>query len=276
MAARKKKTARKKSPRSKVTSLVPVAKRGALQTGSLGAEYDEYIDRDKQSKTQVGTGWPFISTQGGRLTLDGNVETEFEAVILGATHVNTYFEGKFDPSNIVPPTCWAIAADEAYLAPPDDWAGKQHPKCEGCLQNAFGSDDRGTGKACKNTVRLAMLPFDEGVDLSRGKGVRLSVSPTSSRNWTEYVDYVTETLGRPVFSVITQVTISPHPKNQHELTFEAVGSYGDAKLLNIVKKRVDNDAEEQLHQPYTASVTPAKPKKGAAKKKARRKSRTLQ
>jgi hypothetical protein len=120
---------------------------------------------------------------------DGANPNAIEAIILGGARINQYYEGEFTPGKPTPPTCYAIADPkweagevENKLGPPADLKTKQSDSCSDCRWNSFGSG-RGNAKACKNTVRLAMLPAN-AVDFAKADGLMLSVPPTGMRSWS--------------------------------------------------------------------------------------------
>jgi hypothetical protein len=63
-----------------------------------------------------------------------------------------FYAGKYNPDEIVPPTCWSNDGD----APDASVEDKQSSSCVTCPQNIAGSGD-GTSRACRYQRRVAIL-----------------------------------------------------------------------------------------------------------------------
>ncbi len=123
-----------------------------------------------------------------------------ELVVVDFVSRNTFYEGSYDPKNIVPPACFAIGTNPKDMTPSANSPNRQSTSCQGCPMNEFGSD--GEGKACKNGRLLAVLPPDADADTPLWT---LSVSPTALRNYDGYVQSVVRAFGAP--PVATVVTV---------------------------------------------------------------------
>lgn len=261
MAARKKTT--------KKDSAVAVSSPSDLSLpGDWEAELSEYVEQDAAAATG-GSGWDYIQTKGGIFRYNEEVLPEtMSVVILGAMRANLYYEGDYDPNNPQGPTCFALNTSgvEAEMAPPDDVIeGRQNDLCRTCPQNAFGSADRGRGKACKNTVRLAVLPWSGDADV---EGAMLSVPPTSLKHFTAYQKKLGKGFKRPLFSVATNITIAEDPKTIFKLTFDLESAFRDRDVIMALKARAD-EARGYLEQsPMLADLSDSAPATG--KKKVRR------
>jgi hypothetical protein len=246
-------------------------------TGEWAERLKEHANRDAATAAGGG-GWPFISLKGGQLQFNEDViEVPLKVIILGGRCENTWYREKFDPQKRQNPTCWALALEEKDLAPPADLKTKQHPTCEGCWANAFGTDDRGRGKACGNRRRLALLPGDrlDAEVLSEIEGARLRVPVTSVSGrvsseateegvWSSYSAFVTrlaEGFGRPMFSVVSKLDIIPDDRSQFKLIFAVEDSIDDPALLEVLEKRT-KEAQTYLDQPPQADDTETTAKRG--------------
>lgn len=273
----KKRTTRKTR---KTKALTPVLGRSELSLpADMEDEFSKYVNRDKASATSAG--WPYASTQGSTPVMTcagaklGNARggPELEAIVLGGNRVNSFYQGEFTPGKPTPPSCYAIADPdwesgevEAKLRPPADLASKEHDDCAGCPQNAFGSG-RGNSKACKNTVRLALLPAD-AKDYSKADGLMLSVPPTSLRAWSSYVGQWTA-INRPVMTVVTEIAKIPNEKGAgFALRFEKVRPISDRDDLHALLSRAAGDGAAALVQP---PPTAAADEKGSSTGPRRRK-----
>ena len=92
----------------------------------------------------------------------GDVLDFLDVVVVDFVFYNTYYEGAFDPNNIVPPNCFSINVESKNMTPSPNAPDAQHSDCAGCWANQFGSS--GKGKACQNRCLLAVLPSDAKED----------------------------------------------------------------------------------------------------------------
>lgn len=124
---------------------------------------------------------------------------DFKGIIIDFVSVNAYYEGKYDPNNLVPPNCFAIGnVKNDELVPSDNSPDIQaeHGNCKTCWANAFKSADNGSGKACKQSVKLAVLT-------DTGEIQRLSISSTGLKTFGIYVRDVMDSFGTPPYGVMT-------------------------------------------------------------------------
>ena len=227
--------------------------------GDWEKELEQYVQRDAASATG-GLGWSFVGTRGGVFTYGGDpTEALDRVIIVGAARINAWYEGDFNPDSPTGPTCYAIDKDqnESMMAPPTDLKSQQNDSkgCATCWANAFGSADRGRGKACKNGVRLCLLAYEEGdVNFEKVEGARLNLPPTALKAWSAYSAKVTKGLRRPLFTMVTQIKVKPDPKTVIAFDFEPIGAIQDEDTLRILKARVDGEALQNLYaEPSTVT-----------------------
>lgn len=194
-------------------------------------------------------GFQQISTAGGIWAIDGTVlkPTELDVIILMAAHENAFYPGKYDPNNKVPPQCFSfgdLEADEPEegMVPHEGSAEKQHENCVDCEHNVMGSSDTGSGKACKNIRRLAVVMAEAGdsADAMKEAEVRLLKLPvTSVRNWSKYVRGVlTDDMNKPMWAVKTRLDLVRDPKVQYRVQFEFLEAIDfDDKLFAELEKK---------------------------------------
>jgi hypothetical protein len=158
-----------------------------MSTGRELTAYDAQLAKlaEQQQALERSAGREFLSTRAGLLKyqdeeLPGN---QIAAVIIDAVRENTYYPGKFDPDNVVPPVCYSygrgseaemkahletMANAQDYFSPQNAQANPNYnpengelpivSPCSGCPMNEWGSADQGSGKACKSKYRLTVLP----------------------------------------------------------------------------------------------------------------------
>jgi len=135
-----------------------------------------------------------ISTKGKMFTFpDGQSHPgPLNAVILDWRNFNRYYTRPYDPQNPTAPDCFAIAKNLNEMAPHAEASDPQADACQGCPLNEFGSAPNGRGKACRNTVRLAVVPPDADDSFEPWL---LNVAPTSLKSWTSFVSQL-EAIGK--------------------------------------------------------------------------------
>ena len=250
MAARKKVT-KKKASRKKGSAL---AKRNANSAVALSGDMSEflakYTEHDQAAAKMEGAGFPYISTKAGMLRFENEqLPNPMQVVVLGAVRINQYYEGEYDAENPAGPVCFAIDTDgdEGTMRPPETLDNPIHDTCEGCPMNAVGSGGRGgKGKACRNSMRLALLPYEDTEDFSKVAGARLSIPPMSLKQFAPFAKKVVEGLGRPLFSVVTELSVTPDEKSQFLLGFDLVAVINDEDMLVQLAGRVDTDGKASL------------------------------
>lgn len=217
-----------------------IAIRNPALPAELAKMFAGVVDTTARATAGISSGgWAFLSTRGGQFTLSkkplGDV---LKLIVLGGIRENVYYEGDYDPENPSPPTCFALGYEAAEMAP--TIAEPQAPKCSACWANAWGSG-KGRGKACKNVMRLAVIPGDnlDPEVLAKITGARMRLPVTSVAAFADYQKLVSEGEKRPLWSVVSEVTVVPDAKTQYRLTFEAVQSVNVARALNAIKLRME-------------------------------------
>ena len=134
---------------------------------------------------------------------DGSKVEEFKGIIVDFVSFNAYYEGAYNADSVVPPNCFAVGTvKNDDLVPSDAAPDRQDDdcgSCKGCWANAFKSADNGRGKACKQSIRVAVL-------LEDGELHRLNISSTGLTAFGAYVRDVASNLGAPPYGVMTTFT----------------------------------------------------------------------
>lgn len=246
-------------------------------------ELAKYATAAAEMEKNTGGG-QFFSLQGGTLSWqDAPIpNNEMVVVILDAIFENVYYEGRFDPDNPAPPTCFAFARDEDELAPHDVIvkAGQNQIEdfCVNCEHAQWGTADTGRGKACSNTRRLAMIPagkfdrngeleiFDESHFAKTEIGF-MKLPVTSVKGYASFVKQVAGSLKRPPFGIITRVEVIPDSKTQFRVMFEPVEKLGNDAIEVIMERR--EEAMSTIDFPYPLEFDA--PEKPARKKSTHKK-----
>jgi hypothetical protein len=162
---------------------------------------------------------------GHRISLRGKIFTfpdgktspgPITAVVLDWRSVNAYYKSAYHSQKIEPPSCFAIAKDHTKLKPSDNGSDPQANACESCQRNEWGSaPGGGRGKACKNKIRIAIVPPDAKEDTPPRT---IDLAPSSATAFTNFANRIKGQLG--LLPLQTQVTIAFDPNADYpKLTF---------------------------------------------------------
>ena len=231
---------------------------------ALPAEWEQELGEAAKNESALEkSGMQAFSLKSGVLTYDGNAmpNNEMDVIVIASAFEKAMFINKFDPNNIVPPLCFALAPEDEDMEPHDnsfkpqgnpDKDDEDFGKCKGCPQMEWGSDPNspsGRGKMCKETRRLALIPVDALEDLAKASATMLRIPVTSVRNWSDYVHTLSAVSKRPPWSVITKIKVVPDKKNQFMVQFEAVDSINSTELLTELKAARER-AQTGVMNPY--------------------------
>lgn len=223
-------------------------------SGKAITKWDDELAKhasEAAEKEQMPTG-SFISIKGGILTIAGQAvkDNRLQAVIIDHVYENAYYDGAYDPDVPQPPSCYAFGRDEDELKPHEKASKPASESCVGCPNNVFGSAEKGKGKACKNTRRLALISADglSANSAAEGELVYMKLPVTSTKGWAYYVKGLNATLRRPPFGVVTEIAVVPDSKTQFKVTFQAVGPVPDEVMGAIMERR--EKVCEEIMFPY--------------------------
>lgn len=206
------------------------------------ATYEEDLLKEVATiKQSIATpGIAKITTNNKRFTLpDGTSSTEpLNVIILDFVNANTYYEGVYNAKNIQSPTCRAIGKEvHENLAP--DMPEPVSDTCANCPNNEWGSDPQGgRGKACKNSILLAVIPPTISED-NMVEPMVLSLPPTSIKAWATYVTRIAGEYGTPPVSLITRIEFDPNT-TYPKFNFKAVGKHGKLEQVMPMRKAALN------------------------------------
>ena len=113
---------------------------------------------------------------------DGSTLQTLEAIVVDVRYVNALYVKPYKPGVIETPSCWAISNDANVMVPHADAEKAAAVSCDDCPNNQFGS--KGNGKACKNTIRLALLQPDA---TDKSPIFMLDLAPTSTTSFLKVI-----------------------------------------------------------------------------------------
>ena len=178
---------------------------------ALSTSVQQQLAQQRESAAQRlaglsgGEAMQFIKGKAGKWRLpDGTaIAGEIPVVVLDWAFHFSYWSGPYDPTNNTPPDCVAVGTTMSQMQPSKNSINIQNDggPCATCEWNQFGSGG-GNRKACKNTIMLAVMRFDE--ETEDDTIYYISVPPSALRNWTDYCTKLSERGMAPV-EVVTVI-----------------------------------------------------------------------
>lgn len=256
------------------------ARNKAKEPGTEVVDWQKEMEQQAElaagAQRSAGGGGKFFSTQAGVLQYDGTPlpGNQMAVIVLADIMENSYYDGPFDPSTPASPKCFAFGHDEDEMEPhdavdKDEYFERQAEACAGCPMNEWGSADTGKGKACKNVMRLALIPAGQYKPVGKGRNVTfeyeqyedeahfakadvafLKLPVMSVKNYAKYVKQLAGDLRRPPHGVVTNIYIEPDPKSQYKLMFELVDTVEDDLMPTVMKRhKAEKDSLDFPYQP---------------------------
>lgn len=212
----------------------------------------------------------FIRIKNGEFVFgDDTLPQPLKVVIVGDRFENTYFDGVYDPNNILPPNCFSIGESQDKLAPHHDSPDKQSDDCFNCPHNQFGS--KGNGKACRNMRRLAVVNADNLKAISQDSEVAtLKVAPTSLGGFSGLFKKIAKAMQLPPWATVIEL-VTEQKGNYFVVKPALAGPIEDEGVLqdifSIVESQVTTDILERSYD-YSKvdTAAPVKKRKTIAKK----------
>ena len=216
----------------------------AKKTGKNLIKWEEQLAQYAEEGAQGEERGPgqMVTVRGGVMMFQGAAidDNELSAVIIDHIKVNAFYGGEFDPDNPQPPLCYAYGRGKDDMAPHEEATEPQSDSCETCPHNEWGSAEKGRGKACKNTRRLALIATDSLEDIEEAPVAFMHLPVTSVAAWSQYVNKLQDTLHRPTFAFVTEIKVVPDPKTQFRIGFKATEQFDDAATFEqLVAKKED-------------------------------------
>lgn len=211
----------------------------------------------------------FFSLKGGILSINevAMPDNRMAVVITDFILENVFYEGDYDANQVTPPTCFAFGRDDKTMGPHatvKERGQDQNVTCQGCPMNAFGTADKGKGKACGNRARIGVIPAGEidkngnfkphtEEDHFRSSAVAyLKVPPMSVKGLAAYVKQVAAAMKMPPHGVFTRVSVVPDPKSQFKVQFEYLAPIPRPLIPTVMKRH--NETEGLIEQPYNLDL----------------------
>jgi hypothetical protein len=221
--------------------------KGGELSDDIMAKLQKYTEEERERIGASGGGDVISINSKANLFIMPNEQEveEFEGLIVNFAYRNEYYIGAYNPKNIQPPACFAIAASSTMLVPSDNSPIKQNQSdCATCQQNQYGSAPGGMGKACKNTVIMAILPPDADLVADHELWV-LRTSPTAIRHFNKYATKVSG-MNVPLGVVRTRFFFDSEA-DYASVRFDAMGV--EADCVDVVMERKEEALARLLEEP---------------------------
>jgi hypothetical protein len=180
-----------------------------------------------------------ISTRGKVFTLPTGQSSQgpISCIVLDWRNLFKLYTKPYNPQMPSPPECFALSARLNDMAPHELATKPASDSCAECTFNKFGSaPGGGRGKACKNTVRLAVIPADfMKTTGAETEAAFLNISPTGIRGWSAYVNGLVTADLLPMH-VATEVSFDPNSAYP-TLLFKAGKQHDDLELVWHIQQR---------------------------------------
>jgi hypothetical protein len=235
---------------------------------SMDDELKTQIANQQKMLGKISTKASFISFKGGQISIDGKIVpgAKTDVVLLAFMGERTYFEGAFDPDAKQLPLCYSyFDLGEADAVPHKAATEPQSKTCDGCPHNAWGSANVGKGKACRESIRVALVPAVK--DLAKAQVWHARIPITSVPAFKSYVGDILSA-GKPVWSVISELSVTPDAKCFFKVNWDMKRSITQPESAVLLPKAqsAGRDIAFEYPKPDAEEKQPVKQlKKGARK-----------
>lgn len=270
--------AKKKASKKKVSKKKGLRKSKSNEIVSMDDLLQQMENEAAEDSARTGdVAGNMLSIKGSEFTYQGaDLGEELEVVILNFVNQKRWYDRVYNEDEVSAPACWAQTYDKpSTLHVTEDVPLEQCDNCNDCWANEYGSSINGSGKACDDIRKCALILADQlGADDDEIETAVLKVPSASIKNFDKFIKGLAKVAKRPAYGVIARMSFDDsvdYPK----LTFNYVESIGDAAHLQQVMQLRDA-ATDVLDVTYDPDdyIEPPKPKKGkkkTSKKKARKK-----
>lgn len=276
MAAKKKKVNKKKSKkkglrRSSSTEMVSMDELVATMENEAGED---------SARTGDVSG-NLLSIKGGEFTYQGaDLGDEIEVVILNFVNEKAWYDRVWNEDEPSAPACWSQSYGKpSELSVTEEVPVQQCDDCASCWANEFGSAPNGSGKACGDMRKCALILADQlGADDSEIETAILKAPSASAKPFDKFIKGLAKVIKRPSYGVIARITFDDSV-DYAKLIFTVVEPINDPAHLQQVM-RLREAAGDILEHTFNIEdyveppkAKPRKAKKKVSKKKAKKKKR---
>lgn len=218
-----------------------------------------FAQRGRQQLAKVPSGG--ISFRGGVISVGGTkVGNDMPVIALHPQYERTYYDREFSVEDKAPPPCYSFDGER----PHEKSSEPQAETCDRCQHNAWGTDRRGKGKACKEGMRLALIRAEDvSPDSIRVAPIIMAkFSVMNTKTIGPVLSKLYETVGHPA-GVVCSLVAEPDDAIQIRNDLIPLQPLADTAAQEAVVARLE-EAERLATQPYPD------PEEGATKPAAKK------
>jgi hypothetical protein len=254
MASGKQKVTMVEASGSPGTAVAAPAGTAVALPAELASELAQYAkddaakERPQISKISLKSG--MMSYMGAQVPND-----KMDVVILAVAFRNTWYPNRYDPDNVVNPSCFAISLTGEDMSPHENVKEPVHETCEGCPNAEWGTAMRdgvpSRGKACKEGRRMLVIPagaIDSAEAVKKAEMAVVDIPVTSVKSYGTFVNTM-GALGRPMWTAITTLSVVRDLKTQFKLNFDPKSFINDVGVIRAIQARLE-DAQRIVTLPY--------------------------
>jgi hypothetical protein len=212
----------------------------------------ESAQKAQQAVAASGGTGSWIGTSAGQLSYQGTpvAGNALSVIVVDFVKENQFYDEAFDRNKKRSPVCYAFGDTEEDMDPHPEAEKPQAKKCSECPHNKWGSGPGGKGKACKNVLRLGVIPASpmDSESFANAEPAWLKVPVMSTKNWAAYVNTVGALHKRPEWAMVTEVSTKPDAKSQFQITFKPVAPVPE-QFLEVLEQRKEQ-MFDQIQFPY--------------------------
>ena len=196
------------------------------------------------------------SLKSGILTYEGSPvpDNTLDVVVIDSIFENTLYAGKYDPSKLSSPDCFALGHEKNDLKPHEMAVAPANGSCASCPNLEWGSKEGSRGKACQERRRLIVIPATSATtddDILAAEVAVMKLPVTSTKYWSQYINNLASLHKRPAFAAITTIKVSPDSKSQFRVDYACKDMLSMEVIEAIMQKR--ELVQEILMKPYERS-----------------------
>lgn len=240
------------------------------KTGGALASWETKLAEEarEESAREVSQG-RFVSVKGQKFWFAGKeLQHPLSVIVMDSIYENARYEGDYDPEAPRSPVCFAFSRDGKDMKPDAASSQPQSETCAKCKWNQFGTADRGKGKGCKNTRRLALMMPGSLEDIASAEIAYYRPPVTSVKNWSKYATALDKIMNRPACSVVTTMEIKPDAKTQFEILFRDPQKLDLSNTFDAMQAKRAS-IKDEIAFPYQAQAEVTEEQKPARKVKYR-------
>jgi hypothetical protein len=243
-----------------------LVKREPQQTAviTMDDNLKQQIAKQQQALSKIVTSTKFISFKGGQIIIDNKVVPggKTDVVLLAFMGERSFFPDGYDPDVRQSPLCYAYfnTEDDADETKPHPKAKEAQAKtCAECAHNEWGSANVGRGKACRESVRIALLPAVQ--DMSKAQIWHARVPITSVGAFKSHISDILSA-ERPVWAVVSELTVTPDAKTFFKISWAVKRGITQNEVAVLSAKAISAERDIAFEYPdFEETAAPAKPVK---------------